>query len=130
MGGFFNANPVFWQLVFRHSYLLTYLAEQVMRIRTELRKKRLHNISVERVHNVQGKQFRSESTLGTLHISVERVHNVQGNQYRSESTLGTLHISVERIHNVQGKQFRSESTLGTLHISVERVHNVQGKQFR
>jgi hypothetical protein len=74
---------------------------QVMRIRTELRKKRLHNISVERVHNVQGKQFRSESTLGTLHISVERVHNVQGKQFRSESTFCTLHIEVERVHNVQ-----------------------------
>jgi len=32
--------------------------DQVMRIRAELRKKRLHNISVERVQNVQGKQYR------------------------------------------------------------------------
>ena len=30
-----------------------------MRIRAELRKKRLHNISVERVQNVQGKQYRA-----------------------------------------------------------------------
>ena len=33
--------------------------DQVMRIRTELRKKKLFNISVERVLNVQGKQFRA-----------------------------------------------------------------------
>ena len=30
-----------------------------MRIRSELRKKKLHNISVERVLNVQGKQYRA-----------------------------------------------------------------------
>ena len=33
--------------------------DQVMRIRSELRKKKLHNISVERVLNVQGKQYRA-----------------------------------------------------------------------
>ncbi|CAG06126.1 unnamed protein product, partial [Tetraodon nigroviridis] len=33
-------------------------ADQVFRIRAELRKKRLHDVSVERVLNVQGKQFR------------------------------------------------------------------------
>ena len=32
---------------------------QVMRIRSELRKKKLYNISVERVLNVQGKQYRA-----------------------------------------------------------------------
>ena len=33
--------------------------DQVMRIRAELRRKRLNNISVERVLNVQGKQYRA-----------------------------------------------------------------------
>jgi len=33
--------------------------DQVMRIRSELRKKKLYNISVERVLNVQGKQYRA-----------------------------------------------------------------------
>ena len=33
--------------------------DQVMRIRAELKKKKLFNISVERVLNVQGKQFRA-----------------------------------------------------------------------
>jgi len=32
--------------------------DQVLRLRSELRKKRIHNISVERVQNVQGKQYR------------------------------------------------------------------------
>ena len=33
--------------------------DQVMRIRTELRRKKINNISVERVLNVQGKQYRA-----------------------------------------------------------------------
>ncbi|KAG7202166.1 hypothetical protein KM043_015848 [Ampulex compressa] len=37
--------------------VLTYYAEQVQRIRTELRKRKLFDVSVERVLNVQGKQF-------------------------------------------------------------------------
>ena len=38
---------------------MTPYQEQVQRIRSELRKRRLSNISVERVFNVQGKQFRA-----------------------------------------------------------------------
>ncbi|XP_043249887.1 probable helicase with zinc finger domain [Colletes gigas] len=37
--------------------VLAYYAEQVRRIRTELRKRKLSDVSVERVLNVQGKQF-------------------------------------------------------------------------
>lgn len=37
--------------------VLAYYAEQVQRIRCELRKRRLFDVSVERVLNVQGKQF-------------------------------------------------------------------------
>jgi hypothetical protein len=39
--------------------IMTPYADQVFRIRSELRKKRLAGISVERVLNVQGKQFRA-----------------------------------------------------------------------
>ena len=39
--------------------VVTPYQEQVQRIRSELRKRRLNNISVERVFNVQGKQFRA-----------------------------------------------------------------------
>ncbi|XP_077380130.1 putative helicase with zinc finger domain isoform X2 [Festucalex cinctus] len=44
-------------------------SDQVFRIRAELRKKRLHEVSVERVLNVQGKQFRVLflSTVRTRH---------------------------------------------------------------
>lgn len=37
--------------------MLAYYAEQVQRIRVELRKRKLSDVSVERVLNVQGKQF-------------------------------------------------------------------------
>lgn len=37
--------------------VLAYYAEQVQRIRVELRKRKLSDVSVERVLNVQGKQF-------------------------------------------------------------------------
>ena len=39
--------------------VVTPYQDQVARIRSELRKKKLHNISVERVLNVQGKQYRA-----------------------------------------------------------------------
>ena len=37
--------------------IVTPYYDQVQRIRSELRKRRLFNVSVERVLNVQGKQF-------------------------------------------------------------------------
>ncbi|XP_038069639.1 probable helicase with zinc finger domain [Patiria miniata] len=49
--------------------VVSHYADQVFRIRSELRKRRLHNVSVERVMNVQGKQFR------VLFISTVRTHN-------------------------------------------------------
>ena len=39
--------------------IVTPYYDQVQRIRSELRKRRLFNVSVERVLNVQGKQFRA-----------------------------------------------------------------------
>ncbi|XP_019615620.1 PREDICTED: probable helicase with zinc finger domain isoform X1 [Branchiostoma belcheri] len=49
--------------------VVTPYSDQVFRIRGELRKKRLYNVSVERVLNVQGKQFRALflSTVRTRH---------------------------------------------------------------
>ncbi|XP_068606668.1 probable helicase with zinc finger domain [Brachionichthys hirsutus] len=49
-------------------------ADQVFRIRAELRKKRMHEVSVERVLNVQGKQFRVLflSTVRTRHTCKHR----------------------------------------------------------
>ncbi|XP_003424340.1 probable helicase with zinc finger domain [Nasonia vitripennis] len=51
--------------------VLAHYAEQVLRIRSELRKRRLFNVSVERVLNVQGKQFTAVfiSIVRTRHCS-------------------------------------------------------------
>lgn len=51
--------------------VLAHYAEQVLKIRTELRKRRLANVSVERVLNVQGKQFTAVfiSVVRTRHCS-------------------------------------------------------------
>lgn len=53
--------------------MVTPYHDQVMRIRAELRKKKLFNISVERVLNVQGKQFRALfiSTVRTRKSCIE-----------------------------------------------------------
>ncbi|XP_034191296.2 putative helicase with zinc finger domain [Osmia lignaria lignaria] len=49
--------------------VLSYYAEQVQRIRVELRKRKLFDVSVERVLNVQGKQFTA------VFISIVRTRN-------------------------------------------------------
>ncbi|OCT63161.1 probable helicase with zinc finger domain [Xenopus laevis] len=62
--------PVAWGKLDEGSIgVVTPYADQVFRIRAELRKKRLSEISVERVLNVQGKQFRVLflSTVRTRH---------------------------------------------------------------
>ncbi|XP_046398120.1 probable helicase with zinc finger domain isoform X2 [Ischnura elegans] len=52
--------PTSWGRLDEHSIgIMTPYADQVFRIRSELRKRRLGGISVERVLNVQGKQFRA-----------------------------------------------------------------------
>ncbi|KAG8234114.1 hypothetical protein J437_LFUL010961 [Ladona fulva] len=52
--------PTTWGHLDEHSIgIMTPYADQVFRIRSELRKRRLGGISVERVLNVQGKQFRA-----------------------------------------------------------------------
>uniref|UniRef100_A0A4W3K0Y9 Probable helicase with zinc finger domain n=1 Tax=Callorhinchus milii TaxID=7868 RepID=A0A4W3K0Y9_CALMI len=62
--------PVAWGKLDEGSIgVVTPYADQVFRIRSELRKKRLSEVSVERVLNVQGKQFRVLflSTVRTRH---------------------------------------------------------------
>ncbi|XP_030064309.1 putative helicase with zinc finger domain isoform X1 [Microcaecilia unicolor] len=62
--------PVSWGKLDEGSIgVVTPYADQVFRIRAELRKKRLSDVSVERVLNVQGKQFRVLflSTVRTRH---------------------------------------------------------------
>lgn len=52
--------PIAWGKIDEHSIgIMTPYADQVFRIRSELRKRRMGGISVERVLNVQGKQFRA-----------------------------------------------------------------------
>lgn len=52
--------PAAWGKLDEHSIgIMTPYADQVFRIRSELRKRRMGGISVERVLNVQGKQFRA-----------------------------------------------------------------------
>lgn len=52
--------PAAWGRLDEHSIgIMTPYADQVFRIRSELRKRRMGGISVERVLNVQGKQFRA-----------------------------------------------------------------------
>ncbi|KAG8254716.1 hypothetical protein J6590_005275 [Homalodisca vitripennis] len=52
--------PSAWGKLDEHSIgIMTPYADQVFRIRSELRKRRMGGISVERVLNVQGKQFRA-----------------------------------------------------------------------
>ncbi|XP_054001757.1 probable helicase with zinc finger domain isoform X2 [Hylaeus anthracinus] len=59
--------------------VLAYYAEQVQRIRTELRKRKLADVSVERVLNVQGKQFTA------VFISTVRTRNCC--KYSAESNV-------------------------------------------
>ncbi|XP_022919640.1 probable helicase with zinc finger domain [Onthophagus taurus] len=55
-----NVWPENWGKFNEHSIgIMSPYSDQVFRIRTELRKRKMHGISVERVLNVQGKQFRA-----------------------------------------------------------------------
>lgn len=52
--------------------IVTPYSDQVFRIRSELRKRRMPGISVERVLNVQGKQFRAVFlSTGIFHVSMD-----------------------------------------------------------
>lgn len=61
--------------------IMTPYADQVFRIRSELRKRRMGGISVERVLNVQGKQFRVVflSTVRTRRTTTNKRSSASGN---------------------------------------------------
>uniref|UniRef100_A0A8D8BK69 Probable helicase with zinc finger domain n=1 Tax=Culex pipiens TaxID=7175 RepID=A0A8D8BK69_CULPI len=63
--------------------IMTPYADQVFRIRSELRKRRMGGISVERVLNVQGKQFRA-IFLST--VRTRRTCNTNANENSSSSS--------------------------------------------
>ncbi|KAG8184133.1 hypothetical protein JTE90_008914 [Oedothorax gibbosus] len=67
--------------------------DQVVRIRAELRKKKLHGVSVERVLNVQGKQFR------VIFLSVVRTRQTCVSKPNSESDLDHGFLSNARLLN-------------------------------
>ncbi|XP_015917360.2 probable helicase with zinc finger domain isoform X2 [Parasteatoda tepidariorum] len=67
--------------------------DQVVRIRAELRKKKMHGVSVERVLNVQGKQFR------VIFLSVVRTRQTCGSKAKPESDLDHGFLSNARLLN-------------------------------
>ncbi|CAL1275056.1 unnamed protein product [Larinioides sclopetarius] len=64
--------------------VITPYYDQVVRIRAELRKKKLHGVSVERVLNVQGKQFR------VIFLSAVRTRQTCGSKPESDLDHGFL----------------------------------------
>lgn len=75
--------PAAWGKIDEHSIgIMTPYADQVFRIRSELRKRRMGGISVERVLNVQGKQFRA--------VFLSTVRTRRTCQVSSESDYGFL----------------------------------------
>lgn len=73
--------PASWGKITDQSIgIMTPYADQVFRIRSELRKRRMGGISVERVLNVQGKQFRAIflSTVRTRRTCPNAGKNVSG----------------------------------------------------
>uniref|UniRef100_A0A8C4QKN2 Helicase with zinc finger n=1 Tax=Eptatretus burgeri TaxID=7764 RepID=A0A8C4QKN2_EPTBU len=72
--------------------VVTPYADQVFRMRIALRKKRLHDVSVERVLNVQGKQFRVVllSTVRTWRSYHTRAQRKEDGETESELELGFL----------------------------------------
>uniref|UniRef100_UPI00358DDE83 probable helicase with zinc finger domain isoform X2 n=1 Tax=Myxine glutinosa TaxID=7769 RepID=UPI00358DDE83 len=72
--------------------VVTPYADQVFRMRVALRKKRLHDVSVERVLNVQGKQFRVVllSTVRTWRSYHTRAQRKGDSEMESELELGFL----------------------------------------
>ncbi|KFM82919.1 putative helicase with zinc finger, partial [Stegodyphus mimosarum] len=67
--------------------------DQVVRIRNELRKKKLHGVSVERVLNVQGKQFR------VIFLSTVRTRQTCSQKAKLESDLDHGFLSNARLLN-------------------------------
>ncbi|KAJ6650808.1 hypothetical protein lerEdw1_003799 [Lerista edwardsae] len=72
--------------------VVTPYADQVFRIRAELRKKRLSDVSVERVLNVQGKQFRVLflSTVRTRHTCKHKQTPIKRKEHLLEDSTEDL----------------------------------------
>lgn len=77
--------------------IVTPYADQVFRIRSELRKRRLGNVSVERVLNVQGKQFRAVF-LST--VRTRKTCKNDGNDYGFLSNGRLLNTAITRAQSL------------------------------
>ncbi|XP_033117671.1 probable helicase with zinc finger domain [Anneissia japonica] len=71
--------------------VVTPYTDQVFKIRSELRKKRLGNVTVERVMNVQGKQFRALfiSTVRTRHTCKTDVSGISTSKSKKKGSTAT-----------------------------------------
>ncbi|KAF5286682.1 hypothetical protein FQA39_LY16165 [Lamprigera yunnana] len=92
--------PKSWGDFNEHSIgIMTPYADQVFRIRNELRKRRLGSISVERVLNVQGKQFRAVF-LSTVRTRRTCVNNENANDYGFLSNSKLLNTAITRAQSL------------------------------
>lgn len=84
--------------------IMTPYADQVFRIRSELRKKRLAGISVERVLNVQGKQFRAVflSTVRTRKTCSNKSEDIDYGFLSNSKLLNTAITRAQSLVSVVG----------------------------
>lgn len=84
--------------------IMTPYADQVFRIRSELRKRRMANISVERVLNVQGKQFRAVflSTVRTRKTCSNKQENADYGFLSNSKLLNTAITRAQSLVSVVG----------------------------
>ncbi|KAK4872883.1 hypothetical protein RN001_014912 [Aquatica leii] len=92
--------PKCWGDFDEHSIgIMTPYSDQVFRIRSELRKRRLGSISVERVLNVQGKQFRAVF-LSTVRTRRTCVNGETANDYGFLSNSKLLNTAITRAQSL------------------------------
>ncbi|KAF5278870.1 hypothetical protein FQR65_LT03559 [Abscondita terminalis] len=92
--------PKCWGDFDEHSIgIMTPYSDQVFRIRSELRKRRLGSISVERVLNVQGKQFRAVF-LSTVRTRRTCVNGETSNDYGFLSNSKLLNTAITRAQSL------------------------------
>lgn len=84
--------------------IMTPYADQVFRIRSELRKKRMAGISVERVLNVQGKQFRAVflSTVRTRKTCTNKTEDIDYGFLSNSKLLNTAITRAQSLVSVVG----------------------------
>ncbi|KAI4471147.1 dna2/nam7 helicase family [Holotrichia oblita] len=95
--------PLSWGAFDEHSIgIMTPYSDQVFRIRSELRKRRLYGISVERVLNVQGKQFRAVflSTVRTRRTCTSSTKSADEVDYGFLSNSKLLNTAVTRAQSL------------------------------